>query len=55
MGKITGIYTCTLVIEKSVYLVGFVISIYHDSWSPERQKRENTAFKIYVFDVGRKH
>ena len=23
--------------EKLVYLVGFIIRIYHDAWSPERQ------------------
>jgi len=26
-------------LEKSVQLVGFIIRIYHDAWSPERQIR----------------
>jgi hypothetical protein len=50
MGKITGVYTCTVQLkvyntyfysknkfEKLVHLVGFIIRIYHDERSHERQ------------------
>jgi len=26
-------------IEKLVHMVGFIIRIYHDAWSPEHQKK----------------
>ena len=32
--------------EKSVRLVGFIISIYHDAWSPERQTVDLVVVRI---------
>ena len=34
--------------EKLVHLVGFIIGIYHEAWSPERQKRNNIITPVVV-------
>ena len=38
--------------EKLVHLVGFIIRIYHDVWSPEHQKRMYTVLKcVYILHI----
>ena len=38
--------------EKLVRLVGFIIRIYHDARSPERQKRSNCRLQYHVGHAG---
>jgi len=34
--------------EKLVHLVGFIVRIYHDARSPERQKRRNNCIIMFL-------
>jgi len=39
-------------LEKLVHLVGFIIRIYHDAWSPERKKiikTEQSVHTVYLW------
>ena len=36
--------------EKLVHLVGFIIRIYHDAWSPERQMEHTNAHFLLFFE-----
>ena len=35
-------------LEKLVHLVGFIIRIYHDAWSPERQSRDTVTHLLLL-------